>query len=165
MTPKKPEATKSTTQPQPVAPAPTEAPAPAPAAAAVAVQPSKQQQKLEELKVAWVKRNVDISKLETKVDGKFLNVNVGEGWPLIVIGPTGGINLPQIRSYSNALDAAINGDTTWARQQERDAKKAAPVVAKITAHVTPAAQPEQAKAVTPTQKKTKAHEAIESRMA
>lgn len=48
-------------------------------------------------------------------------------------GPTGGVELPLIRSYTKAWDAAVDGLAIWQRQQARDAKKAsiaAPAAAK-----------------------------------
>jgi|HubBroStandDraft_6_1064221.scaffolds.fasta_scaffold392522_3 hypothetical protein len=107
-------------QPKPeVKPAATSAPAAAPVAA------GKQQITLDKLKVAWAEKGVDLSKLEAKADGKFLLVTVAAGWPVIQLGPTGGIVLPQIRSYAKAWDAAVDGLAVFEKQNARDAKKTA----------------------------------------
>jgi hypothetical protein len=99
-------------------------PAATPASAAAPVAASKQQVTLDKLKVAWAEKGVDLSKLEAKPDGKFLLVTVAAGWPIIQLGPTGGIVLPQIRSYQKAWDAALNGLEVFEKQNARDAKKA-----------------------------------------
>jgi len=112
--------TKKTTA-QAEHPKPVE-PTPAPAAAPVAA--SKQQITLDKLKVAWAEKGVDLSKLEAKPDGKFLLVTVAAGWPVIQLGPTGGIVLPQIRSYAKAWDAAVDGLAIFEKQNAWDAKKA-----------------------------------------
>jgi len=49
---------------------------------------------------------------------------VAEGWPRVQIGPTGGIVLPQIRSYAKAWDAAMDGLAVYQKQRARDQKKA-----------------------------------------
>src|SRR5581483_4785559 len=112
------------------------------------VAPSKQEQTLNQLKEAWAKRGVELGKLEVKPDGKFLMVTVATNWPLIKIGPTGGIDLPTIKSYAKAFDAAVNGDQLLKKQQERMAKKQA------ASAPAPAAKPdvkvEAAKQETPT---------------
>ena len=137
---------KPVTQPQP-APAPA-TPAPAPA---VAATPSKQMATLELLKAAWTKRGVDLTKMQTVNDGKFLLVVVADNWPDIVIGVGGGINLPQIKSYPKAFEAAVEGDKLFAKQQERLAKAASP------APKPAAPKPEEKKAAeTVTAKKQKA---------
>ena len=109
--------------------------------------PSKQQLILANLKAAWEARNVDLAKLEVIPDGKFLMVMVGPNWPLVKIGPTGGIDLPQIRSYAKAFDAAVNGDVLLKKQSDRMAKKAATSTATSTAPV--AEKKEEPKADTP----------------
>ena len=50
-------------------------------------------------------------------------VVVAEGWPIVQLGPTGGIVLPQIRSYAKAWDAAMDGKAVFEKQQARDQKK------------------------------------------
>ena len=74
-------------------------PAATPAPAAAPVAASKQQVTLDKLKVAWAEKGVDLSKLEAKADGKFLLVTAAPGWPVIQLGPTGGITRP-LSSYS-----------------------------------------------------------------
>jgi hypothetical protein len=101
-----------------IKPAATSAPAATPVAA------SKQQITLDKLKVAWAEKGIDLSKLEAKADGKFLLVTVAAGWPIIQLGPTGGIVLPQIRSYASAFNAAVDGLAVFQKQQARDEKKA-----------------------------------------
>ena len=107
-------------QPKPEA---EQKPAPAPAAAAPA-QPSKQMQTIEKLKEGWTAKGVNLDKLTVKDDGKFKLVVVADGWPTVQIGPTGGISLPQIRSYAKAFDAAIDGLAVFEKQNAREAKKA-----------------------------------------
>jgi len=107
-----------------------EAAQPTPTPAAV---PNKQQLKLVELKAAWTVRGVDLSKMTVKPDGKYLLVTVAEGWPPVQIGSTGGISLPTIRSYVSAFDAAVHADELWAKQQARDARKAAAAAPKAPA--------------------------------
>jgi hypothetical protein len=124
-------AKKTTTeaQPQPAAEAKQSKPevksaaTPAPVAAAPA-QPSKQQATLDKLKAAWTEKKVDLSKMSVTMDGKFMLVIPAEGWPTIQLGPTGGVVLPQIRSYAKAWDAAVDGRALYQKQQTRDAKKA-----------------------------------------
>jgi hypothetical protein len=136
---------------------------PAPAAQQPEARPTKPQQTLEKLKTAWMERKVDLAKLEAKPDGKAINIVVGAGWPPIVIGPTGGINLPTIRSYPKANQAAIEGDKLLARQTERDQKKASAGEKKPA---TPAQAAPQAKTeVSPAARKKQQHEAIEHRLA
>jgi pyruvate/2-oxoglutarate dehydrogenase complex dihydrolipoamide acyltransferase (E2) component len=138
------------------------APAPAPATPAPAT-PTKQMATLELLKAAWTKRGVDLSKLQTVNDGKFLLVVVADVWPDIVIGVGGGINLPQIKSYPKAFEAAVEGDVLWKKQVERAQKAAAPAPTPKPA----AAKSEETKAVTPTtpaQKKAADHQKLEQQL-
>jgi hypothetical protein len=114
---------------------------PAPAAAAAPTQPSKQQAMLDKLREGWTAKGVDLSKLEAKPDGKFMLVTVAEGWPVIQLGPTGGIVLPQIRSYARAWDAAMDGLAVFQKQQARDSKKQ-----QATAPAQPAAEKQTATA-------------------
>lgn len=109
-------------QPKPEAeqkPAATSVPA-----AAAPAQPSKQMQTIEKLKEGWTAKGVNLDKLTVKDDGKFKLVVVADGWPTVQIGPTGGISLPQIRSYAKAFDAAIDGLAVFEKQNAREAKKA-----------------------------------------
>jgi hypothetical protein len=115
--------------PKPVAPAPTPA----------QPTPSKQQATLDKLEAAWIEKKVDLSKMSVTMDGKFMLVIPAEGWPMIQLGPTGGIVLPQIRSYARAWDAAVDGKELFDKQNARDAKKAA--AAAPTAPAQPAKAP------------------------
>lgn len=59
--------------------------------------------------------------------GKNITMNA-EGWPEIVIGPQGGIDLPAVRSWSTttypkSIDAALVADQLLAKQIARDNKK------------------------------------------
>jgi hypothetical protein len=146
------ERAKKTAAPQPAAV--TEQPKPeakrttTPAPAAAPVAASKQQITLDKLKVAWAEKGIDLSKLEAKPDGKFLLVTVAAGWPVIQLGPTGGIVLPQIRSYASAFNAAVDGLAIVQKQQARDEKKAtasAPMV-KVAATPPAAKAPEKQQA-------------------
>jgi len=146
MTPaKKSEAAKPQPQPQATL---------APATTAKPEVPTKQMLTLDRLKEAWTKRGVNLSEMKTTQDGKFLLVVVGPQWPTIKLGPTGGIDLPQIKSYAKAFDAAVNGDVLLKKQNERQQKKA-------PAPAAPAPQ----KPETPTARKTKQHEQLEKQMA
>jgi hypothetical protein len=127
--------------------------------AAVAV--SKQRQTIDKLKTAWAERKIDLSKLTETQDGKFINVMVAEGWPIIAIGPTGGITLPQVRSYAKAWDAAVDGLAIFQKQLQRDAKKTAATAttAKPATAPAPTAQKE-----TPTVRKQKQGAAVEAQL-
>lgn len=140
-----------------------EPPKPEATAAAPSVPANKQTATFDKLKEAWTAKGVDLSKMTATPDGKYLDVVVAEGWPLIMIGASGGITLPEIRSYPRAFEAAIDGLALYQKQQARDAKKsqgqpAAPTPA-VAAPVTLRAAKE-----TPTAKKGKAHEQIEQQL-
>ncbi len=94
-------------------------------------------------------------------DGKFILVTVDEGWPVVQIGASGGIVLPQIRSYAKAFDAAVDGLAIFKKQNERDAKKAAASAPKPGTATPP---PAAAQKETPTAKKGKVHEQIEQQL-
>jgi len=149
-------ATAPEVQPQPAVAEPT--PTPAPPAAAPA---SKQTATLDKLKVAWTERKVDLSKMTIQPDGKFILVTVDEGWPVVQIGASGGIVLPQIRSYAKALDAAIDGLSLFQKQNARDAKKATASAPKPAPATPP---PAAAQKETPTAKKQKADAALEQQL-
>jgi hypothetical protein len=106
------------------APEPDVKATPAPAPTVAAPQASKQQATLDKLKAAWTEEKVDLSKMSVTMDGKFMLIVVAEGWPIVQLGPTGGIVLPQIRSYAKAWDAAMDGKAVFEKQQARDQKKA-----------------------------------------
>src|SRR6478752_7254632 len=65
------------------------------AVAPTASAPNKQEAMFVKLKAAWVARGVDLSNMTATLDGKYLMVEVGDGWPTIQIGSNGGIDLPQ----------------------------------------------------------------------
>jgi len=161
MTPKqvvKPNEMKAA-QPQPQAPTP----------APVAATPNRQTMKLEELKTAWTKKGVDLSKLIVTPDGKFLMVLVDGEWPVVKIGPTGGIDIPALKSYPKAWDAALDAKELLKKQTERAAKKTAaaapaPTTPKPPAPGKPVAgHPEQPKE-TPAVRKQKADQQLEQRL-
>jgi hypothetical protein len=121
---------------------------------------SKQQITVNRLKEAWTKRGVDLSKMEVKDDGKFKLITVGPGWPVIVIGAAGGIDIPSIKSFPKAFEAAVEGDKLLAKQLAREVKKtAAPKPA------APAPAPEAKKPETPGGRKERQHKQIEAQMA
>lgn len=147
---KKAEGTKAVT--------PTVQPQPATAAPVAPVAPSTQDATLDKLKSAWVERKVDLSKLTATPDGKFLIVKVDANWPTIRIGASGGIDLPEIKSYPRAWDAAVEGDKLLAKQVARAQKKSA----SAPATPKPAVEPEPKQ--TPASEKAAAHKAIEDRI-
>lgn len=151
---------------QPVATPVAVAEAPKPAAQAEAPL-SKQQQTLMRLIVALrEKRQIEVKPEMLMQDGKFILIRIGESWPTIQVGPTGGITVVELKSYPVAFDAAIDGDNLLAKQKAREAKKAngsvpAPAPAAqpaATAKDTPA--PKQ----TPTARKQKADAAVEAQL-
>ena len=114
---------------------------------------------LAKLKEAWTERKVDLSKLTATMDGKFLNVVVGPEWPVIAIGPTGGLSLPTIRSYPKAWDAALEADKLLAKQTERMAKKTA-----TAAPTSAAPETKKPQAATVTARKKKADQKLEQHL-
>jgi hypothetical protein len=166
-TPKQPEvapapATTPTTE-APTAPAAVATP---PAAVATTLGASKSEMTLAKLREAWTTKNIDLSKLRVQVDGKFLNVQVDETWPLIVIGPGGGINIPEVKSYPKAWDAALDAKALLEKQNGRTAKAATPAtptVVTVKATVVPD-QPKAADAPTPAQRKKQADAQLEAKL-
>lgn len=125
-------------------------PAPAAAEAQKPAQPTKAEVTVMKLTVALrQQRQIDVKPEMLSVDGKFLVLKIGDAWPQIRIGVGGGIDLPAIKSYPKAWDAALIGDQLLAKQTERAAKKSTPA---------PTAKD------TPTQKKQKAAEQIEKKL-
>lgn len=114
---KKQDAKKPEVQPQPQ---------PAPATPTVGVktqtaqpQPvSKQGSTITKLKEAWTAKGISLKVLVEKQDGKFVLLQPTLGWPIIRIGASGGIELPEIKSYPRAFDAAINGKELLDKQCE-----------------------------------------------
>lgn len=149
----------------------------APAAQPTATAPSKQQVTIDRLKAGWVAKGVDLSKLREIQDGKFVNLVVDEGWPTVRVGGSGGITVMELRSYTKAFDAAVDGLALYQKQQARDAKKtapapppakaAAPKAAPVPA-ATPAAAPDRSTHVpersSPTSRKKAQHDQIETQM-
>jgi predicted methyltransferase len=105
-----------------------------PAAAA-----SKQMQTIEKLKEGWTAKGVDLSKLSIKDDGKFKLVIVDKGWPTVQIGPTGGITVKELKSYTSAFEASMNGLALYEKQQQREQRKVA-AAAPVPAAKAPAAE-------------------------
>lgn len=157
---KKTEVTHTTTATQPQQPATPATPAPA---TATTLGASKAEMTVMKLTVALRKeRNVEVKPEMLSTDGKFLVLKIGDAWPQIRIGVGGGIDLPAIKSYPKAWDAALIGDQLLAKQTERAAKKSAPAPKQETPKTTPAAAPTAKD--TPTQKKQKAAEQIEKKL-
>jgi len=166
MTPKK----KSEAQQPAAQPTAQPQPAPAPQAAVAAPKPStpsKQEATISQLIEGWKAKGLDPNQITVKQDGKYLVAVVGDGWPEVHVGPTGGVSLPAIRSYQKPYDAAMIGKALLEKQTARDQKKAAPAApskAKAAeAPKQPAVAPETPKQ-TPTAKKAKAHSQIEERL-
>lgn len=128
-----------------------------PEPAAPAATPTKQETTLMKLSVELAKRDVTVKPEMLTADGKFLLLNIGPAWPTIRIGAAGGIELPQIRSYPKAFEAACEADKLWEKQQARDQKK----VALATA---PATKPEVKKEETAASKKEQQHAQIEKQI-
>ena len=105
---------------------PTPTPVATPVAPVVAPYTGKQEATLANLITAWTARGVDVSKLTTTMDGKFLVVVVGSGWPEIRIGNGGGLDIPSIRSYAKAFDACVIADQLLAKQISRATKPTTP---------------------------------------
>ena len=62
------------------------------------------------------------------MDGKLMFINL-PNFPTARIGASGGIELPDLKSYPSAFQAAIQGDKLLVRQVARAAKKTATTVA------------------------------------
>jgi len=139
---------------QPVA----EAPKPAAPTAAAPAQPSKQEQTIARLLEGWRAKGVDLSKLQDKQDGKYRLLVVGEGWPTVQVGASGGITVLELKSYPDGFTAAMEGLDRFNKQKARDAKRAAVAQAPVPAPAQPAPQP------TPATRKKAAHEAREAEL-
>ena len=162
MTAAKKQQTKAA-EPQPAASTAQAPQAPKPmATSASQPQPTatKQSQTVAKLKAARTEKGIKLDQLSERQDGKFTLLQPTPEWPIVRIGPTGGLELPQIRSYAKAWDAAVDGLVVWQKQQARDQKKAATA----TPPVALAAKPEPKKPETPTAKKQKANAAIEAQL-
>ena len=144
-------------QPQTTAPQPTnQKPEPA---------PSKQSVTISKLKQAWTEKGVSLKELSERQDGKFILLQPTPEWPLIRVGPTGGLELPQVRSFAKAWDACVDGLAVYQKQQARDAKKQAAnaPTTKAPQPATPAVKPPAAE--TTTQKKARQSKELEAQMA
>jgi len=162
MTPKKPDKPKEPAlAPTTMAKAP-EAPKPATAPTAQPQPANKQQTTIGLLIEGWTKKGIDLSHIEVKDDGKYKLIVPGAGWPTIRIGASGGIELPEIKSYPRAFDAAINGKELLEKQTSRAAKKSASSAPAQTSkpQSAPAAKPE-----TVTARKQKEHRNLEVALA
>lgn len=136
MTPSKKQQQQTKPQPQqPTAPPKSDEVKTAPVpAVATQLGVTKQQATAAKLKEGWKASGKDMEKVTEKQDGKYLIMALGEAQ--VRIGANGGVDLPQIRSYAKAWDAALIVDELFKKQMEKDAKKTAP-------------KPEPPKAATP----------------
>lgn len=107
---------------------------------------------------------VKLDQLTEKQDGKFTLLQPTPEWPIVRIGPTGGLELPQTRSYAKAWDAAVDGLTVWQKQQARDAKKASSAAPPPAQAAKPQSAP-GAKTETPAVRKQKEHRSLEAALA
>jgi hypothetical protein len=141
--------------PKAAQPAATEAPKPpAPAAAA---QPSKQEATIQKLKDGWAAKGIGLSQLAIKDDGKFKVLHVTPEWPSVQVGASGGITVLELRSYTDAFTAAMEGLDRFNKQKARDAKKSVPAAA-------PAPAPTPAKPESTTAKKKRQDAAVEAKL-
>lgn len=148
---KAPQAPKPET---PKAPTPTTPPQPPSA--------NKQRGTVARLKAAWTEKGVDLSKLEEKVDGKYILLRL-PNFPECKVGPSGGLEVA-LPSYPIAFEAALNGDTLLAKLQARHAKKqSAPTPPAQAAKPQPPASPVRPES--PTQKKARKDAALEASLA
>jgi hypothetical protein len=123
---------------------------------------TKQQATVAKLKAAWKEKGIKLDQLSERQDGKYTLLQPTSEWPVIRIGPTGGVELPAIRSYAKAWDAAVDGLAVWTKQQQRDHKKAtqAATPAPAKPQPAPAAKPES-----PAVRKQKEHNKLEAALA
>ncbi len=125
---------------------------------------SKQGATITKLKEAWTSKGISLKELVERQDGKFILLQPTSDWPVIRIGPTGGVELPQIRSYAKAWDAAVDGLSIWQKQQARDQKKAATATPPVGGMAKPQPAP-AAKQESPAVKKQKEHRTLETQLA
>ncbi|HUD64061.1 MAG TPA: hypothetical protein VMQ17_05780 [Candidatus Sulfotelmatobacter sp.] len=156
----KPKESTSTPAPTTAAQAPQ---APKPAAITAQPQPAnKQLATVAKLKAAWTEKGIKLDQLTERQDGKFMLLQPTTEWPIVRVGPTGGIELPQIRSYARAWDAAVDGLAVWTKQQQRDQKKAA---SSAPAQATKSQSAPAAKPETPAIRKARKDAALETALA
>jgi hypothetical protein len=159
MTPKKPDKPKeppvASTVQAPKAPNPE-----TPIAKAAEPAP-KQTQTFNRLVDAWKERKLDLSQMKDWMDGKYRLVVPTPAFPVIRIGGSGGIELPDLKSYPSAFQAAVDGDKLLAKQVARRQKKS----------VTPAPAPSKpqpapaGKQESPAVRKQKEHNKLEAALA
>jgi hypothetical protein len=134
---------------------------PTPAPAPQSVVTNRQTTTVAKLKAAWTEKGIKLDQLSERQDGKYTLLQPTSEWPIIRIGPTGGIELPQIRSYAKAWDAAVDGLAVWTKQQQRDHKRgASSAPAAVKPQATPVAPKE-----TPAIRKQKDHNKLEATLA
>ena len=129
--------------------------------------PDKRELTIERLRTAWQAARVDLSKLSVQKVDKTWIVKVAEDWPAVHIGAGGGIELPGIRSYAKAFEAAVQAKDLLAKQSERDRKKqeqaAKPPIEKKAAPA-PAEQKPTAKKESMTARKQRADRELEAKL-
>jgi hypothetical protein len=138
MTPAK--STTSTTTPNPAIVA---------NAVAAPAQKTKQQLTIEKLIATLVElRKISAKKIDMRNEGSKVIMLIAANWPAVEIGRAGGINIPALKSYASAFEAAIHGDELLAKQQQREAKALA---AKAAPPTPPVAKTKDATPATPKQ--------------
>jgi hypothetical protein len=114
-----------------------------PAAKPVAV--SKQSLAIMRLVVKFKEeKQIEVTPEQLVQDGKFINVVLGDKWPVIRVGPSGGYSLPEIASYKEGIDTMVNSDALLAKKLVRQAKAAAAIAPAAVA--APAEKKEEAAA-------------------
>jgi hypothetical protein len=119
---------------EPVTPVVVATPAPAPA------QPNKQAEAIAKLKDGWLSKGISLDKLVIRDDGKYKMLVVAPNWPTVRVGGSGGITVMELKSYTSAYLAALDGLNLYQRQLEREAKRAVAQPAAPTAEKAPAKQ-------------------------
>ena len=131
---KAPEVQPAVEQPKATTPTP---------AVATTLGASKQDATIAKLKEGWTAKGVNLDKLTVKDDGKFKLLIVGEGWPTVQVGNSGGITVLELKSYPDAFTGAMEGLERYTKQQSREAKQkaaaAAPAPAVAKSEPAPAA--------------------------
>ena|ERR1039458_5240811 len=109
-------------------PTPTATPVMAAAAPAKPEAISKQSLAIMKLVVELrEKREIEVKPEMIVQDGKFILILLGEAWPTIKVGPSGGISLPEIASYKESFDTWVKADELLAKKVVRAAKAAAAI--------------------------------------
>ena len=108
-----------------------------------AATPTKQDATIAKLKEGWTAKGVNLDKLTIKDDGKFKLLIVGQGWPTVQVGNSGGVTVVELKSYPDAFTGAMEGLERYTKQKSREEKQkaaaAAPAVAKSATPEAPAA--------------------------